>query len=589
MALKYLTHINLNKNELQNEVIQVLPSDPQNLSTATSSSAGDSGLIWFNSSDGFLKYFNGTQTIPIGRMNFETSTANIKMNGTVSVGSLNTVARADHIHPSDTSRVPTSRTVNGHALSSDVTITRSDVGLFYGTCDTDANTQIKTIVASGFTNENYVTGTRLIIRFTYGNSYTSNPISFLLAGKQKEVQLNANQSFRETISTNQLVEFFYTGTYWSLVGYPDKNTTYTTGTIEEINAGTVSNVRIWAPDVLHNYIASVAGASADAMRFKGTLGTGGDVTSLPTTNVNIGDTYRVIEAGTYASQVCEVGDLVIATSTTPTWTVAQTNIDGAITNMSTATGISITGSGNSRTIGLASDVITATHKGDVGDRTPSWGDTFKVLASTVDTYGRTIGLTEHTVKIPSSNATTAVGGLMSSDDKRVVNLTKNNGMFWQNEDSYTISLTNSYIGWDAAILKEDAIGKANGIAPLNASTKIDAQYLPVATTATAGAMSAYDKRLMEDLEVFYYNFLMEEFTNPLLTPAQNTGICTWSIDMKSASLTMVEVKETSTGAKVITDVVYNTTNDTVQIKIVSSSQIPAGTYTAVVCTFANGA
>lgn len=37
---------------------------------------------------------------------FETNTANIKVNGTVSVGVLGTVARADHIHPTDTSRAP---------------------------------------------------------------------------------------------------------------------------------------------------------------------------------------------------------------------------------------------------------------------------------------------------------------------------------------------------------------------------------------------------------------------------------------------------------------------------------------------------
>jgi len=36
----------------------------------------------------------------------EVSTANIKMNGAVAVGVLNTLARADHIHPSDTSREP---------------------------------------------------------------------------------------------------------------------------------------------------------------------------------------------------------------------------------------------------------------------------------------------------------------------------------------------------------------------------------------------------------------------------------------------------------------------------------------------------
>lgn len=36
--------------------------------------------------------------------NFETSTSNIKANGTVSVGTAKTVARADHVHPTDTTR-----------------------------------------------------------------------------------------------------------------------------------------------------------------------------------------------------------------------------------------------------------------------------------------------------------------------------------------------------------------------------------------------------------------------------------------------------------------------------------------------------
>ncbi len=43
---------------------------------------------------------------------YETSTANIKMDGSVSVGVLTTVARADHIHASDTSREPTITTKN---------------------------------------------------------------------------------------------------------------------------------------------------------------------------------------------------------------------------------------------------------------------------------------------------------------------------------------------------------------------------------------------------------------------------------------------------------------------------------------------
>jgi hypothetical protein len=70
------------------------------------------------------------------------------------------------------------------------------------------------------------------------------------------------------------------------------------------------------------------------MIFKGTIGTGGTVTALPASH-NAGWTYRVITAGTYAGIVCEVGDLIICTTdgtaaSNSHWTVAQTNIDGAI-------------------------------------------------------------------------------------------------------------------------------------------------------------------------------------------------------------------------------------------------------------------
>lgn len=51
-------------------------------------------------------------------------------------------------------------------------------------------------------------------------------------------------------------------------------------------------------------------AAADALVFKGTIGTDGTVTALPNTH-STGWTYKVITAGTYAGQVCEVGDMII--------------------------------------------------------------------------------------------------------------------------------------------------------------------------------------------------------------------------------------------------------------------------------------
>lgn len=88
---------------------------------------------------------------------------------------------------------------------------------------------------------------------------------------------------------------------------------------------------------------TTAVGAVDAMRFKGTLGTDGTVTELPKT-YKVGDTYRVVTAGTYAGEQCEVGDLLIAIiarqgseNANSDWTIAQTNVDGAVVGPASAT------------------------------------------------------------------------------------------------------------------------------------------------------------------------------------------------------------------------------------------------------------
>lgn len=72
----------------------------------------------------------------------------------------------------------------------------------------------------------------------------------------------------------------------------------------------------------------------DAMIYKGTVSKDAD---LPYKACNQGWTYRVAKAGTYAGQVCEVGDMIICltdgtSSVTGTWNVINTNVDGAVYN-----------------------------------------------------------------------------------------------------------------------------------------------------------------------------------------------------------------------------------------------------------------
>ena len=83
-------------------------------------------------------------------------------------------------------------------------------------------------------------------------------------------------------------------------------------------------------------------AAADALVFKGTV-TQESGEGLPAIHT-LGWTYIVGEAGTYAGQVCEVGDMIICKKTvgaggTPAdsdWTVVQTNVNGAVTGPASA-------------------------------------------------------------------------------------------------------------------------------------------------------------------------------------------------------------------------------------------------------------
>lgn len=100
-------------------------------------------------------------------------------------------------------------------------------------------------------------------------------------------------------------------------------------------AGTYTNLNDYA---LKTYVdQAVRAVQSQALVFKGTVGT----TALPT-DPKIGDTYVVDKAGTYAGEVCEVGDTLICkaaktTSKAATWLVVQKNIDGAVTTTETLT------------------------------------------------------------------------------------------------------------------------------------------------------------------------------------------------------------------------------------------------------------
>lgn len=85
--------------------------------------------VTYDSSTNYIKKTKGGQTTDVVQLpsGVSPSTTTPNMDGTAATGTETAFARGDHVHPSDTSRVPTTRKVNGKALSSDVTIELSDL------------------------------------------------------------------------------------------------------------------------------------------------------------------------------------------------------------------------------------------------------------------------------------------------------------------------------------------------------------------------------------------------------------------------------------------------------------------------------
>lgn len=162
-------------------------------------------------------------------------------------------------------------------------------------------------------------------------------------------------------------------------------------------------------------------AVSDAMVIKGTIGENGTVTTLPTT-YKIGWTYRVVTDGTYAGQVCEIGDLIIALverngseNVDSDWCIAQTNINGAITGIKSGDAyISTSQSGST---------VTITHKDITRTDTtssvsPAHGGTFTVVKSiTSDEKGHITGVDTETVTLPIGNDTDDEGNIIIEDTK----------------------------------------------------------------------------------------------------------------------------------------------------------------------------
>ena len=166
----------------------------------------------------------------------------------------------------------------------------------------------------------------------------------------------------------------------------------------------------------------------DAMVFKGSLGTGGTITSLPTNgSASIGDTYKVITAGTYASKAADVGDTFVCltkTSTANTWEIIPSGDEpsGTVTSVGISNGGGLSVSGSPIT---SSGTITISHADTSSQASVNNSGRTYIQDITLDGYGHVTGISSatETVTVPNGFANVAVGSTTIAADTTTDTLT----------------------------------------------------------------------------------------------------------------------------------------------------------------------
>ena len=173
------------------------------------------------------------------------------------------------------------------------------------------------------------------------------------------------------------------------------------------------------------------------------------------------------------------------------------------------------------------------------NQTPGFGDTFTISQLTSNTEGHIASLTDRTITIPNTLASSTVNGLMSSTDKSKLDNIDNNANAYTLPAASSSVLGGVKIGSNISIGNDNEIylSNANVLAALNKSTDTT-KYLrndgtwqvppdnnttyEIVTTETAGLMSASDKSKLDTIDFNANNITVDSAISGTSTnPVQN--------------------------------------------------------------------
>lgn len=319
-------------------------------------------------------------------------------------------------------------------------------------------------------------------KFTVVDSIVTNN-GHVTEYKTKEITLptdNNTTNASATVSANSAGKLSV-----SVTDSAGKTVNATSGAVlyYEVNGQKVYNqgkIDFYTKDEIDTKIEAV-----NAMVYKGTVGTNGTVTALPSSNVQIGDTYKVSSKGTYGGHSCDVGDLLIATGTekdgiingTITWTYVpsgddtdsqyQLNVTNNTATLKNTTSnkdagsLTIAAGTENDTIGVSTtgSTITVAHKtfddptkGTNTTAKPSHGGTFTVLDSITTENGHVTGYVNKVVTLPTDKDTTSV---LSVANGNKIHLAESDGKTYD----VTLNGDNTYINVESNVTNKTITAK----------------------------------------------------------------------------------------------------------------------------------